>query len=100
MSTSAAPEIPETDRILVELMDTPHIKGHRVDVLTVHDYVEGRDLDPLTVADRLGLDVADVHRALAYYHDHPRLMKHLREERSAEFEAFREQIDRPDGVSP
>jgi len=74
------------------------IAGTRIGVLTVYERVEGRGLDPKTVADRLGLDVADVYRALAYYHDNPREMEEVRRERE---EAMAEaQIDRPDGVEP
>ena len=49
----------------------PRIDGTRIGVLFVHERVEGRGLEPQTVADRHDLDVADVYRALAYYHDHP-----------------------------
>jgi len=102
MPSQADFEIPETDRIVVEEMWLPHIKGRRVDVLTIQDRVEKRGLEPQTVADRLRLDVADVHRALAYCHDHPRLTKRLRDEREAAFEEFQEEVEkeRPAGVSP
>jgi|GEM_PF-5883124 len=56
-----------TAGIVQELMDEPHVEGHRVSVRHLHEQVEGRDLAPQTVADRLGHDVADVYRALAYY---------------------------------
>ncbi|CCQ38018.1 DUF433 domain protein [Natronomonas moolapensis 8.8.11] len=54
-----------------EIHDEPHIGGRRLTVRFVHDRIEGRGLDPGTVADRHDLDVADVYQALAYYHDHP-----------------------------
>nr|WP_321168828.1 DUF433 domain-containing protein [Halolamina salifodinae] len=78
----------------------PRIAGSRISVLFVYERVEGRGLDPQTVADRHGLDVADVYRALAYYHEHPREMEEVRREREGAFESFSEDIDRPDGVSP
>jgi len=78
----------------------PRIAGSRISVLFVHERVEGRGLEPQTVADRHDLDVADVYRALAYYHEHPREMERLRRERTEAFESFRENLDRPDGVSP
>jgi uncharacterized protein (DUF433 family) len=52
-----------------EIHDEPHIEGRRLTVRFVHDRVEGRGLEPGTVADRHDLDVADVYQALAYYHD-------------------------------
>jgi hypothetical protein len=50
-------------------------------VYFVHERVEGRGLEPQTVADRHDLDVADVYRALAYYHDHPDEMARIEQER-------------------
>jgi Uncharacterized conserved protein len=78
----------------------PRIAGIRISVLFVYERVEGRGLEPQTVADRHDLDVADVYRALAYYHEHPREMERLRREREEAFESFSETVDRPDGVSP
>lgn len=72
-----------------ELLSEPHVRGRRVSVLTIYDRVEGRGLDPKTVADRLDLDIADVHRALAYYYEHSRRMQTLEAER----ERIREQAD-------
>lgn len=57
-----------------EVHDEPHIAGRRITVRFVQQQVEGRGLDPETVADRYDLDVADVYRALTYYHDHPEEM--------------------------
>ncbi|PSP78920.1 DUF433 domain-containing protein [Halobacteriales archaeon QS_1_68_20] len=62
----------------------PRIDGTRIGVYHVHELVEGRGLNPGTVADRFDLDVADVYRALAYYHEHPGEMAEIdarREER-------------------
>jgi len=72
-----------------ELLSEPHINGRRISVLTIYDRVEERGLDPKTVADRLDLDVADVHRALVYYYDHPEQMQTLKNER----EQLRKQAD-------
>ena len=52
-------------------MDELHIAGHRVSVRRIHALVEERGVDPHAVADRLGLDITDIYRALAYYHDNP-----------------------------
>ncbi len=69
-------------------------------MLTIYERVEGRGLEPQTVADRLDLDVADVYRALAYYHEHPRQMEEVRRERSEAMEEVETRIDRPEGVNP
>ena len=55
---------------------------------------------PEAVADRYDLDVADVYYALAYYHDHPREMREVEQEREDAIADFRESIDRPEGVDP
>lgn len=64
-----------------ELLSEPHIRGRRVSVLTIFDRVEERGLEAKTVADRLDLDIADVHHALAYYYDNPEQMQMLKDER-------------------
>jgi uncharacterized protein (DUF433 family) len=77
-------------RIGRDLMDEPHLAGHRVSVRHVHALVEERDLDPRGVADRLGVDLADVYRALAYYHDNPGEMHELEQRRPERIEQSRE----------
>lgn len=62
----------------------PRIEGRRLSVYFIHEQVEGRGLSPSTVADRYDLDIADVYRALAYYHEHPDEM--------AEIQARRERV--------
>ncbi|WP_436912104.1 DUF433 domain-containing protein [Halosimplex marinum] len=61
--------------------DEPHIEGRRITVLQVVERVEGADRDPKAVADEYDLPVADVYRALTYYHDHPDEMAGVRERR-------------------
>lgn len=73
-----------------ELMDEPHVAGHRVSVRRVHALVEERGLGPWTVADRLELDISDVYRALAYYHDNPGEMHDLDRRRERRIETSRE----------
>ena len=51
-----------------DLHDEPHIEGSRLTVRLVHERVEERGLSPERVADRHGIDIADVYEALAYYH--------------------------------
>ena len=64
-----------TRRIVRELHDEPHLEGRRITVQFVKTQVEDRGLEPRTVADRHDIDVADVYRALTYYHDHPEEMR-------------------------
>lgn len=90
----------ETRRVVHDLMDEPHVAGRRVSVRQVYALVEERGVEPETVADRYDLDVADVYHALAYYHDHPREMGAVGDERDEAFEAFRNSIERPDDVEP
>lgn len=69
-------------RIVRELHDEPHLEGRRITVRFIRERVEGRGLDPQTVADRHELDVADVYRALAYYHDNPAEMREVEDRRT------------------
>lgn len=90
----------DTRRVARELMDEPHVAGRRISVRQVYTLVEECGVDPEAVADRFDLDLADVYHALAYYHDHPREMSDVEAEREAAMEAFRESIERPDGIEP
>jgi len=91
----------EPRRIVCEVHDRPHIKGTRVDVHFIKERVEGRGLDPETVARRHELDLADVYRALAYYHDHPEEMREIeqeREQRIAEAKADPDAVSEPEDL--
>lgn len=92
----------ETGRIERELLSEPHVVGRRISVRTIHDRVEGRGLDPRTVADRLDLDVADVYRALAYYYDHFAEMERIEADRAESLADARAEAEahRPPGVEP
>lgn len=59
----------------------PRIDGTRIGVYFVHEQIEGREIDPKTLAAEHGLDVADVYRALTYYDDHPERMAAIRSRR-------------------
>lgn len=63
----------------------PRLEGHRISVLQVADLVLA-DHSPETVADQLGLSLAEVHEAMAYYYSHPEEMDELRA-RDEELEA-------------
>ena len=76
--------------IVQELMDEPHVAGHRVSVRRIHALVEERGVEPHAVADRLGLDIADIYRALAYYHDNPGEMHDVETRREQRIRESRE----------
>jgi uncharacterized protein (DUF433 family) len=73
-----------------EIHDEPHLEGHRITVRQIVERVEGRGLDPGTVAGRHNLPVADVYRALTYYHDHPEEMDAVQKRKREREEAARE----------
>ena len=83
-----------TGRIVRDLMDEPHVEGHRVSVRRIHALVEERGVEPRAVADSLGLNIADVYRALAYYHENPGEMRETEDRRKRRIEKSREE----DGV--
>jgi len=70
-----------TRRIVRELHDEPHLEGRRITVQFIKTQVEDRGLESRTVADRHDIDVADVYRALTYYHDHPEEMRAVERQR-------------------
>lgn len=90
MATQEGARIVSTPEVLG---GDPRIEGRRIGVYFVHERVEGRGLSPQTVADRHDLDIADVYRALAYYHEHPREMAEIRRRRRRRLD---EAADDPD----
>lgn len=68
----------------------PRIAGRRITVRQIHERVEGRGLEPETVARRYDLDVDDVVLALDYYDDHPEEMARIEQEREEAIRAARE----------
>lgn len=85
-------------RIVRELHDEPHLKGRRLTVSFIKSQVEDRRLSPRTVSDRHGLDVADVYRALTYYHDHPEEMREVERRRQTEIREHESQTTDPTAV--
>ena len=81
-----------------ELHDEPHLEGRRITVQFVKTQVEDRGLEPRTVADRHDIDVADVYRALTYYHDHPEEMRTVERERAAAIKAHEHLTTDPNNV--
>ena len=90
----------QATRISQDILDEPHIEGRRIPVLTIVERVEGRGLEPQTVADRYNLDISEVYAALLYYHDNPREFEELRRERAEIMAEGEEDISYPEGVSP
>lgn len=80
----------QSPRIVQEVHDEPHIEGSRITVRYMYERVHGRGLQPVTVAERHDLDIADVYHALAYYHEHPDEMRAVEQRREAAIESARE----------
>ncbi|MFB6205745.1 MAG: DUF433 domain-containing protein [Haloglomus sp.] len=87
-----------TRRIVRELHDEPHLEGRRITVQFIKEQVEERGLTPRTVADRHDLDVADVYRALTYYHDHPEEMRTIERQRQSAIQEHDHLTTDPDDV--
>jgi uncharacterized protein (DUF433 family) len=87
-----------TRRIVRELHDEAHLEGRRITVQFIKTQVEDRGLDPRTVADRHDIDVADVYRALTYYHDHPEEMRAVERQREEAVEDYQHLTTDPDNV--
>lgn len=85
-------------RIVREIHDEPHLDGRRITVRFVKEQIEDRGLDPRTVADRHDLDVADVYRALTYYHDHPKEMRDVEQTRQSVIDEHEGLTTAPDDV--
>ncbi len=84
-------------RIVRELHDEPHLEGRRITAQFIKEQVEDRDLNPRTVADRHDLDVADVYRALTYYHDHPDEMRAIERQRQSAIDEHEHLTTTPKG---
>ena len=92
----------QTAGVAENLLDEPHIEGRRISVLQLRDRVEEVGDTPQATAEDYNLDLAAVYQALAYYHTHPEQMAAVREARSEQTDARREEVaaNRPDGVTP
>jgi uncharacterized protein (DUF433 family) len=84
--------------IVHDLHDEPHLDGRRITVRFIKTQVEDRGLDPETVAERYTLDVADVYRALTYYHDHPEEMDDVEQQRQSAIDSHSHLTTDPDDV--
>jgi uncharacterized protein (DUF433 family) len=59
----------------------PRLDGRRIGVLRIVEVVLEAGRSPEEAADQLGISLAEVHTALAYYYEHPEEMHDLRQKR-------------------
>jgi uncharacterized protein (DUF433 family) len=71
----------------------PRIAGRRIGVHQVVSLVVDGDLAPEEMAVRYDLELADIHRAIAYYYDHPEEIRAVQKRR-------REKIENADPTRP
>jgi uncharacterized protein (DUF433 family) len=81
----------------------PRIDGRRIGVHHVAKRVVDAEVSPAQVAADYNLDLADVHRALTYYYDHPDEMREVRKQRRTIPDGMRvvrgpADLDRRDGL--
>lgn len=77
------PEIVHTEGVLG---GKARLDGRRVSVFQIGEMYTEAGNSPETIADQLGLSLAEVHAALAYYYEHPDEMETIRDRRE-DFEA-------------
>jgi len=87
-----------TRQIVREVHDEPHLEGRRITVQFIKEQVEERGLAPRTVADRHDLTVADVYRALTYYHDNPKEMRAVERRRQSAIEDHEQLTTDPEDI--
>lgn len=85
-------EIVETDGVMG---GQPRLADRRISVLQVAEWVLDDGMAPETVSTEFNLELADVHRALAYYYDNVERMNRLRERRRRRIEESRETAPSP-----
>jgi hypothetical protein len=66
---------------------TSQVAGLLFDISTGEFTGEG---SPETVAERIDLDIANVYHALSYYHDHPKEMREVEQQRQNAIESAQE----------
>jgi len=76
-----AQQIPGIERDPERQWGEPCIAGSRVPVRAVHEAVELGGRPPEAAAEAFGVSLADVYRALTYYHDHREEMERIEAER-------------------
>jgi hypothetical protein len=81
-----------------EIHDRTPYRSRRLTVRTIHARVDGRGLDPQTVANRHEVDLAEVYQALAYYHDNPEEMADVERRRQTTIETHDDDLIAPAAV--
>jgi len=76
----------------------PRIEGRRISVLQVADMVLDAGNSPEHVADQLGISLAEVHAALAYYYDRPDEVEAIRDRHERIEAVLAERAVAPDHV--
>ncbi len=71
----------------------PRIDGRRIGVHQIVSLVVDGDLEPEEMAVRYDLELADIHRAIAYYYDNPEEIRAVQKRR-------REMIENVDPTRP
>ena len=89
-------EIVSTDSVMG---GQPRIEGHRISVLQIVEWVHEEGMNPETVAAEFDLEMANIHRALAYYYEHIESMDTCRDRRERRLRESREGNHHPDSVS-
>jgi uncharacterized protein (DUF433 family) len=77
----------------------PRIEGRRISVLQIVEWVHEDGMEPETVAAEFDLDMADIHRALAYYYDNIEEMSSWRERRERRIRESREEQPSPESFT-
>lgn len=94
--------VPGIDRESDKQGGEPCVAGTRVPVRRIGHLDEREGTDPGEIAERYDLSLSDVHRALAYYYDHPEEMERYdrrdrerkrRDEEAESFEDARERLE-------
>jgi uncharacterized protein (DUF433 family) len=74
----------------------PRLAGRRIAVRQIAELAIDGGVQPAEVADQLEIELADVHRALTYYYDHPEEMATVRKRHREAMDRVREEaLDPP-----
>lgn len=74
------------------------LEGRRISVIQIAELVLDHGDDPATVADQLGISLAEVHEALAYYYAYPSEMSEQRRRRDEITEKLARRSKAPEAV--
>jgi uncharacterized protein (DUF433 family) len=77
----------------------PRIADRRISVVQIVEWVHEEGMAPETIAAEFDLDMATVHRALAYYYEHVEQLSARREQRRTRQKESRSEQPAPDVVA-